>query len=96
LEKKLKIIGYICVGFGALAAFLCIAPVLGLTGITFGVFFAILAGFIGMITSAIYVFIDTRNEINKHKFTAGVLGMILSSVPILFMLAVIIMSRMNH
>ncbi|MCW3104026.1 MAG: hypothetical protein JWO09_2466 [Bacteroidetes bacterium] len=95
MEKRLKVLGYASVFFGALAAFLCIAPVLGI-GFTFAVFFAILAGFVGMVTSAIYVFIDTRNEINKHKFTAGVLGMLLSSVPILFMLAVIIMSKMNH
>ena len=95
MEKRLKILGYISVGFGALAAFLCVAPVLGI-GFTFAVFFAILAGFVGMVTSAIYVFIDTRHEINKHKFTAGVLGMLLSSVPIVFMLAVIIMSKMNH
>jgi hypothetical protein len=96
LKKKLKIIGYICVGFGIIAAFLCIAPVLGITRFSFGVFYAILSGFLGMVTSAIYVFIDTRNEINKNRFTAGVLGMILSSVPIIFMLAIIVMSKMNH
>jgi hypothetical protein len=90
LEKKLRILGFVCVGLGTIAALLCITP------IAFGVFLAILAGFLGMVSSAIYVFIDTRNEINKNKFTPGVLGMILSSVPILFMLAIIIMSKMNH
>lgn len=89
-ERKLKILGYVCVSLGIIAALLCITPV------AFGVFFAILAGFFGMVTSAIYVFIDTRNEINKNKFTAGVLGMILSSIPILFMLAIIVISKMNH
>lgn len=90
MEKKLNILGYICVGLGALAALLCVTP------IAFGVFFALLAGFLGMVTSSIYIFVDTRNEINKKKFTAGVLGMILSSIPILFMLAIVIMSKLNH
>ncbi|MDF2438062.1 MAG: hypothetical protein K0Q95_2438 [Bacteroidota bacterium] len=90
LERRLKILGYVCIGFGLLAALLCITP------IKFAVFYAILAGFIGMVTSSIYVFIDTRNEINKKKFTPGVIGMILSSIPILFMLAIIVMTKMNH
>jgi hypothetical protein len=90
MEKKLKILGYFCISLGLLAAVLCITPV------KFGVFFAILAGFLGMLSSSIYVFIDTRNEINNKKFTAGVLGMILSSIPIIFMLVIMIMSKMNH
>jgi hypothetical protein len=90
LEKKLTVLGYICVGLGILAALLCVIP------LSFGVFYAILAGFLGMVTSSVYVFIDTRNEINQKKFTAGVLGMILSSIPILFMLTIMIMSKMNH
>jgi hypothetical protein len=90
LEKKLNILGYVCIAFGILAALLCVTPV------KFAVFYAILAGFIGMVTSSTYVFIDTRNEINKKKFTPGVIGMVLSSIPILFMLAIIIMTKMNH
>jgi hypothetical protein len=90
LKKKLTVLGYICVGLGILAALLCVIP------LSFGVFYAILAGFLGMVTSSVYVFIDTRNEVNQKKFTAGVLGMILSSIPILFMLTIMIMSKMNH
>jgi hypothetical protein len=90
LEKKLKIIGYICLSLGILAALLCVTP------IAFGVFYAVLAGFLGMVTSSVYVFIDTRYEITKKKFSAGVIGMMLSSIPILFLLAIVIMTKMNQ
>lgn len=85
MAQRLKIIGYISIGLGAIAALLC----------PFAIFYGILAGFFGMIISTVYIFIDTKNEINTRKFTAGMLGMLLSSVPILFMLAIIILTKMN-
>ncbi len=88
MEKKLKIIGGFSLTFGSIAALLCIIP--------FGVFYAILAGFFGMICSSIYIFIDTRNEINTKKITPGVIGLILSSIPVLLILIVIILSKINH
>lgn len=87
MEQKLKIIGIVALIFGALATLLSFFP--------FGIFFALLAGFIGMIVSGIYIGIDTRNEINQKKITPGVIAMILSSVPILIMLGVIILSKIN-
>ena len=89
MEKKLKIIGYISLFFGAAAALLCITP------IPFAVFFAMLAGFLGLIVSSIYIFIDTRNEVNTKKITPGVIGMMLSSVPVVFMLVIIVLSKIN-
>ena len=85
MEQRLKIIGYISVTLRALAALLC----------PFAIFYGIIAGFFGMIVSTIYIFIDTRNEINTRRFTAGMLGMLLSSIPILFMLAIIIITKLN-
>jgi hypothetical protein len=78
LEKRLKIIGYIAVTLGLVSAVLCYFP--------FGMFFGIFTGFLGMIVSSVYIFIDTKNEINTHRFTAGIFGMILSSLPVLFMM----------
>lgn len=89
MEKRLKIIGYISLTLGVLAALLCITPV------AFGVFYAMLAGFLGLIASSIYIFIDTRNEINTKKITPGVIGMMLSSIPVLFMVAIIILSKLK-
>jgi len=90
MEKKLKILGYASIILGTAAALLCVIPV------PFAVMFAVLSGFFGLIFSSIYIFIDTRNEVNTKKFTPGIIGMILSSIPILFMLAIIIMSKINR
>ena len=85
-STKLKYIGYASVTLGIIAALLC--PI--------AIFFGIIAGFFGMIVSTIYIFIDTKNEINTKKLTPGVIGMLLSSVPVLFMLTLIIISKINH
>jgi hypothetical protein len=90
MEKKLKILGFISIALGVIAALLCITPM------PFAVMFAVLSGFFGLLCSSIYIFIDTRNEVNTKKFTPGVIGMILSSIPILFMLAIIILSKINR
>jgi hypothetical protein len=87
MENKLKIIGFVALIFGTLAAALSILSI--------GIFFALLAGLLGMITSAIYVAIDTRYDITKKKITIGIIAMLLSSVPILLMLAIIILSKIN-
>jgi hypothetical protein len=87
-EKNLKILGYASISIGVIACLLCLAGI-------YLFFFALIAGFIGMILSSIYVFIDTRNSINQKKFTAGVLGMLLNSVPVLLMLAVIILMKVR-
>jgi len=87
MEKKLKIIGIISICLGLVATALCIIP--------WGIFFAILAGFLGLIVSTIYIYLDTKNQINSKRFTAGIIGMILSSTPILFMITIIILSKVN-
>lgn len=87
MEKNIKILGYISLGLGIVSALLCLFP--------FGVFLALLSGFFGMIVSAIYVFLDTKHEINTKKMTIGIWGMILSSIPVVLMMAVIVLSKIN-
>jgi len=86
LQKKIKVLGIFSIILGSITAILCVTTVQGL-------FYSIPFGFAGMVCSGIYVFIDTRNEINKKKITPGIIGMILSSIPILFMLSIMIMYR---
>ena len=88
MENKLKIIGIISLILGAAAALLCILP--------HGLFLAIFVGFIGLLCSTVYVFIDSRYEINSKKITPGIIAMALSSIPVLFLLAIIIMSKVNR
>lgn len=89
MGQKLKILGYFSLIFGATAALFCIIP------IPFAIFYAMLAGFLGLIISSIYIFIDTRNGINTKKITPGVIGMALSSIPVIFMLVIIILTKTN-
>ncbi len=87
MQKNLKTLGIVSISIGCVAAILCVVP---------GAFiFAIPVGFIGMLSSGIYVFIDTRHEINTNRVTAGIIGMGLSSMPILFMLAILILKSLN-
>jgi ABC-type methionine transport system permease subunit len=88
MQQKLKILGFACVGIGVIAALLCVAP--------YGLFLSLPIGFVGMICSCIYIFIDTKHSINTKKFTAGILGIILNSLPIIIILIIIIISRNSH
>lgn len=82
--KNLKILGIASVTIGVIAALLCFAP--------YGVFLSLPAGFLGMICSCVYIFLDMKNDVNTKRFTPGVIGVILNSLPILFVLIIIIMT----
>ena len=90
MEKRLKTIGTVSISLGVLAALLCVTP------FAYGVFFAMVAGFLGLISSTIYIFIYTKNEISTFKMTPGIIGMVLSSIPVLLMLIIIILSKINR
>ena len=87
MHQKIKILGVASITIGIIAALLCLIP--------FGLFLSLPVGFLGMICSTIYVYIDTKNNINTKKLTAGVIGMILSSIPIVIVLFIIVMSSIN-
>jgi hypothetical protein len=88
LQKQLKLLGIASIVIGSISALLC------LTTIQWFIY-AIPLGFVGMMCSGIYVFIDTKNEINKKRITPGIIGMILSSVPVLFILTFMIIHHFN-
>ena len=78
-KHKLRILGFISILLGCIASALCLFPDL--------FFYAVIVAFFGMLLSTIYVFIDYKYDINKKNFTAGVFGMLLSSLPILIVVA---------
>jgi hypothetical protein len=89
MEQRLKLLGILSVGAGLLAAGLCVFG--------FQLFLlALMVGFIGMLISTVYIFLDVRNEINTKKFTAGVLGLILSSFPVLMLMIIIVIRKINE
>ncbi|MEO6303537.1 MAG: hypothetical protein ABIP51_10215 [Bacteroidia bacterium] len=80
-----KILGYLSVIIGALAA-------LSIYRIQFA-FYGIAVGILGFIISGINVFLNTKYYYEEEKYPKGYLGMVLSSVPVLFMLFVIMKHR---
>lgn len=85
MQNKIKILGVVAVSLGVLSALLCIVP--------YGLFLSLPAGFLGMLTSTAYVYYDTKYQISTKKLTPGLIGIVLSSIPIIIVLAIIIMSR---
>ena len=87
-KKKLKLLGILSVILGTLAALFCLLPG--------GIIIALPIGFIGMVASGTYIFIDTRDEINTSKITPGIISMVLSSAPVLLILTFIIINYLKH
>ncbi len=88
MQKQIKILGFASITLGIISAIIWMLP--------YGMLLALPTGFLGMVISTIYVYLDMKYQINTKKFTLGVWGIILSSIPILVVLTLIIMSRLNN
>ena len=86
MGKNLKLLGIGCLVLGSVTAISCI----------FSLVIALPIGFLGMICSAIYVYIDTKNEINTSTITPGIIGLLLSSTPVLLILILIGYNYFKH
>lgn len=80
-----KALGYLSIVIGILAA-------LSIYRIQFA-FYGILLGILGFIISGLNVFLNVKYYYEEEKYPKGYLGMVLSSVPVLFMLFVIMKHR---
>ncbi len=87
MHQKIKILGIASVILGALAALLVVVP--------YGLFLSLPAGFLGMLTSTSYVYLDTKHQVSTKKISPGIIGILLSSIPIIIVLAIIIMSKIK-
>ena len=88
MQKQIKILGFASITLGIISAIIWMLP--------YGMVLALPTGFLGMVISTIYVYLDMKYQVNTKKFTLGVWGIILSSIPILVVLTLIIMSRINN
>ncbi len=87
MKKTVQILGIVSLILGILAAVVSFLP--------YGLMIGIMIGFVGMIISTIYIFLDMKHEINTKKITPGLIGMFLSSVPVLIILGITIYNKMN-
>ena len=87
MKKTVQILGIVSLILGILATVVSFLP--------YGLMFGIMIGFVGMIISTMYIFLDMKHEINTKKITPGLIGMFLSSVPVLIILGITIYNKMN-
>jgi len=90
LEKKIKLLGISSLIIGTLTALISIYPSPG------SLLIALPLGFIGMLCSSAYVYIDTTHSINSKKITPGIIGIVLNSAPVLIILIFIIYNFLNR
>ncbi len=81
IYKVYKISGVISLVFGILAA-CCLVSIRTLP---FGLLFSVL----GFILSGVNVFLDAKHEFSGKKYPLGYAGMILSSLPVIFLMIMI-------
>lgn len=86
MQQRLKTLGTLGIGFGVLAAILVFIP-------PYGFFLALPLGFLGMLISTAYVYFDSKYQVNTKKLTPGIIGIFLSSIPIVLVMILIVMSK---
>lgn len=77
-----KFSGFASVFFGVICSLCLINPAY--------LFFALLFAIIGFIFSTINIYMNAKYEITKSNFSIGYIGMILSSVPVIFLMVLIL------
>lgn len=86
MQQQLKILGIVCLVLGIVTATVCF----------YSLALALPIGFLGMIGSSTYIYIDTKNQINTSNITPGIISLILSSLPVLLILTVIAYTYFTH
>lgn len=81
------IIGYLSIAVG-IAATLCIFRIQNM-------FFGIMLSILGFIISGINIYLNMKYYSEEEKYPKGYLGMVFSSLPVLFMLFVIFKFRQH-
>ncbi len=82
-----KLSGYLSVIFGALCCVFIILSVL--TKHPLYLMLALINTFIGFSFSIINIYLNAKYEISKKNFSLGFAGLILSSVPVIFLMVMI-------
>ena len=83
--KLYKIAGKLSIIFGVIGA-VCLVNIRTVP-------VALLLAITGFVFAGVNIFLDAKYEINDRKFPLGFIGMILSSIPVLFLLAFIFIRR---
>lgn len=82
-----KISGYLSVVFGTLCCLFIVLLVL--TNKPLFLMLSLLNTLLGFISSIVNIFLNAKYEISKKNFSLGFAGLILSSVPVIFLMFLI-------
>ena len=82
-----KTSGYLSIVFGALCCIFIVLLVI--TNKPLFLMLSLLNTFLGFISSIVNIFLNARHEISKKNFSLGFAGLILSSVPVIFLMFLI-------
>ncbi len=85
MYKLFKYGGFGSIVLGLMASLTCIVPST--------MFYGLIASFMGFILSIISIFVNTRFEYSKKKWIPAYFGMLLSSVPVLYLLIIIFLTK---
>lgn len=76
-----KLSGFLSIAFGLTASLTLINPYL--------LFYSLLSAIIGFVFSTINIYLNAKYEITKSFFSLGYIGVILSSIPVVFLMVLI-------
>lgn len=76
-----KLSGILSVVFGGVASLMLINP--------YYLFFALLFAILGFALATVNIYLNAKYEITKGNFSLGHVGVILSSIPVIFLLILI-------
>lgn len=91
MEKITRIVGSISLVSGSLAALMTAFYLI--SHIPFGIILGIFCGLMGFMSSSAYVILNLKYQVNTHKLTPGLIGMMLSTFPVIYIL---IFNAMHH
>lgn len=83
-----KASGYLSLVFGGLCCIFIVLLVL--TDNPLFLMLSLLNTFLGFISAIINIFLNAKHEISKKNFSMGFAGLILSSVPVIFLMILIL------
>lgn len=76
-----KLSGFLSIAFGLTASLTLINPYL--------LFYSLLSAIVGFVFSTINIYLNAKYEITKGFFSLGYIGVVLSSIPVVFLMVLI-------
>jgi predicted benzoate:H+ symporter BenE len=84
MEKLTRSVGNLCVILGLVATFSI--GIFSVRPAKLALALALFCGLLGFMSSCLYLALNARYNVNTRKFSPALIGLLLSSVPILFIL----------